>query len=429
MKTRPKRNSCGRGSLDISSYKSYNLSKIEEDPKEIDEEDHKKHSYKLTSRSIQPSDPLPPLPKAKDISTKDVDYFKNFLCRLQPFPGVYKYFISQGIKNKVLNRLKISKSGSYSSKARLESIFDNPLNYVSEDLSIETDIANIIPTALSPVSGSKTVTNESKSRETNRRVSTTLSINLSKIQIKLPVLDKNSSSLFEKFKAVAGASNHNYKDYKLNFDNYKEYLSARYPPEMIELMLKWLYHGMSVNFDGWVQDMQKFINFSNEKHSKFAFELYDYNKDRYVCINDAFRAMSFKNSLIFDDDIVKIRQGFVSKTTNDLNGVGLFSKKKKSKKKNKAFMSAEDEIKFKVLPVHPLKPEALTLDEFMKLNFYNGKPKIVFDLIKYLTGIDINDRHADTPKSQKYKKTDETSEETQINFSSRDKIQTEPKFD
>ena len=147
---------------------------------------------------------------------------------------------------------------------------------------------------------------------------------------------------------------------------------------------------MSVNFEGWVQDMQKFINLSSEKHYKFAFELYDFNKDRYVCTSDAFYAMSLPNSQIFAYDIVKIRQAFVLKVNNELFESRL-SQRKKNSKKNASFMSAEEEIKFKVPHVHQSKPEALNLENFLKIRFHYKMPQVIQDIINYLTDLDVSD--------------------------------------
>ena len=167
--------------------------------------------------------------------------------------------------------------------------------------------------------------------------------------------------------------------------------------------------------------MHKFINFSQEKHIRVAFELYDFNKDRYLCTADGFHIISIPNSTIFDEDIIKIRQAFIQKTSNDLGSARLNSRKKK-KQKNKAFMSAEDEVKYKVPSINPNKPEALTLEDFLKIQFTLNKPQIIIDMIKYLTGIDLIEFNTEVGKVVKRKNSEEIIEEMAFNTEMREKM-------
>jgi Ca2+-binding EF-hand superfamily protein/phage pi2 protein 07 len=245
--------------------------------------------------------------------------------------------------------------------------------------------------------------------------------------VKLPVLDKQNSKLFEQFRSIVGTTDMSHKDYKLNYDSFKEFLNLRYPAEMTEVMLRWLYHGLSVNFEGWVQDMQKFINFSQEKHARVAFELFDFNRDRYICTADAFHIISLNNSIIFDQDIVRIRQAFIQKTQNELNSARMSARKKKNTK-NKAFTSAEDENKFKVPSIHPSKPEALTLEDFLKVQFPLSKPQIIIDIIKYLTGFDLVEFNQESIKQIKRKRSEEIVEEMILSPELREKAANDPRI-
>jgi hypothetical protein len=67
-------------------------------------------------------------------------------------------------------------------------------------------------------------------------------------------------------------------------------------------------------------------------------------------------------------------------------------------------MSAEDEVKFRVAAIHSSKPEALTLDDFMKISFFLGKPQIIQDLIKYLTDADLAEFNLETTKDPEKEK-------------------------
>ena len=413
------RNRFSRRSMDAQDPKqSYNLSKIIEDPKEIeDEENFKKSSTKKFTPKSRSS--LPPIL----INTTDtkLQYIFDFMIKISNTPSIYHFLTQEATNRRVLIKKKTISPFLTPRKSILPSLLQTPLHSGQPESSINTSLIQ------EEISQSRPLTIEIKQVETGKRqnskesFASTPMINQKILNIKLPVLEKNSNSLFEKFKIIAGASETNLKDYKLTYDAYKEFLNARYPPEMSEIMLKWLYHGLSVNFEGWIQDMHKFINFSQEKHIRVAFELYDFNKDRYLCTADGFHIISIPNSTIFDEDIIKIRQAFIQKTSNDLGSARLNSRKKK-KQKNKAFMSAEDEVKYKVPSINPNKPEALTLEDFLKIQFTLNKPQIIIDMIKYLTGIDLIEFNTEVGKVVKRKNSEEIIEEMAFNTEMREKL-------
>lgn len=401
----------------LDSKNPHNLSKIIEDPKEIEEEEpYNKNSstLKFTPKSRSS---LPPIFTQTDKKDK---YIYDFMIKLIKHPHVYHYLTQEGKDRKIFQKKNINTPFLTPRKSKLPSLLQTPTNAAQHDTSFNTSVMQ------EDVSQSRPLTIEIKQVETNKRqnskesISATL-VNQKSLNFKMPVLEKNSNKLFEKFKIIAGGTDSNLKDYKLTYDSYKEFLNSRYPPEMSEIMLKWLYHGLSVNFDGWLQDMQKFLNSSQERLIRMAFELYDFNKDRYICTADAFHIISIPNSIIFDQDIIKIRQAFLQKTSQELNSARLNSRKKK-KQKSKAFMSAEDEVKYKVPPIHPTKPEALTLEDFLRIQFNLNKPQIIFDLVKYLIGIDLVEFNTETVKSVKRKKSEELIEEMVLNNELREKM-------
>lgn len=402
--------------------RSQNLCKIDEAPNEKEDEEplvfRKLSTHKITLGSTQ----IPTLPAiVKDVHNEQVVFFHNFFTSLRSIPVLYKYFRDQAIKSEVISQLRTEFESPRFSKSRYVSTLNSPRVKTTEEMTLELNLIQeeVLPQLTKAPS-------EMKPREPSRRLSSKDSlisnaIGPSKPQIKLPVLDKNSSSLFEKFKQVAGAIDSTHKDYKLNWDSYKEYLALRYPPEMVELMLKWLYHGMSVSFEGWVIDVQKFINFPCEKHFKLAFELYDFNKDHYLCNTDVFHVMSLQNSLIFDNDIIRIRKAFEFKSTNEHNEP-VSPKRKQIRKNNEAFMTPEEEIKFKVPAVHLTKSEALTLDDFNKIQFLYERPQIIIDLVRYLTDLDIGELNTEIVKVQKRKKSEEIVEEMIFNNEFRERL-------
>ncbi|OMJ68021.1 hypothetical protein SteCoe_34653 [Stentor coeruleus] len=428
MSNRIKRNSRKSESLDATILrKSYNLCKIEEDPKEIDEEESAFLQKSPTRATPRNHSSLPPI--TNDSKEDRLEYMHIFLSKLKSKPCIYQLFTKEAVKKGIIAKLRTNFLSLQPIKAHYISALVSPANAVLSEIGLET---SLIQEELITSSNSKTLTVDAKSRDTIRRHSVKdLTINTpvssTKTQNKISALDKSNPGLFERFKIIAGGTDSNHKDYKLTYDNYKEYLLLRYTNEMAELMLKWLYHGLSMNFDGWVTDMIKFINTGSEKHCRLAFELYDINKDKYICTNDAFHIMAIENSTIFDQDLIKIRQAFTLKVNNELVQSRL-STRKKGNKKNKAFLSAEDEIKFKVPPINPLKPEALTLDDFIRIQFYMGKPQIIQDLIKNLTDFDIYETNTDNSKQFKRKKSEEIIEEIIYSFEAREKLQSDPRY-
>lgn len=413
------KNRYSRRSMDVLDSKhSYNLSKIIEDPKEIeDEENYKKSSaIKFTPKSRSS---LPPI-LTNSVDTK-LQYIVDFMIKISKTPSIYHFLTQEASNRRILVKKKTISPFLTPRKSKLPSLLQTPMHSGHPESSINTSLIQ------EELVQSRPLTIEIKQIETSKRqnskesIASTPMINQKILNIKLPVLEKTSNKLFEKFKIIAGGSETNLKDYKLTYDTYKEFLNARYPQEMSEIMLRWLYHGLSVNFEGWIQDMHKFINFSQEKHARVAFELYDFNKDRYLCTADAFRIISIPNSTIFDQDIIKIRQAFIQKTSNELNSARLNSRKKK-KPKNKAFMSAEDEVKYKVPSINPNKPEALTLEDFLKIQFNLNKPQIIIDMIKYLTGIDLIEFNMEVGKVVKRKNSEEIIEEMVLSTELRDKM-------
>ena len=226
-------------SIDSSISKTYNLSKIEEDPKEIEEDQvpYKKPLIQMTPKSKH-STSLPPI--IKDLENEHFSYTFDFFSSLKSHPTIYKFLTEEAIKSRILKKLKLFAS-PYSIKSKQDSVLKTHRLNIPEELTFDTNfIEEVITTPQA-----KLIHSESKSRETSRKLSSKDSLNATGLSlkniIKLPTLDKNSNNLFEKFKTVTGSAENNHKDYKLTWDSYKEYLNLRYPAEMTDIMLKFLY--------------------------------------------------------------------------------------------------------------------------------------------------------------------------------------------
>ena len=91
-------------------------------------------------------------------------------------------------------------------------------------------------------------------------------------------------------------------------------------------------------------------------------------------------------------------------------------------------MSAEEEIKFKVPHVHQSKPEALNLENFLKIRFHYKMPQVIQDIINYLTDLDVSDWNIESIGQAKRKKSEDIIEEMVMSFDLREKLQTDPKL-
>ena len=356
------------------------LSKILEDPQEM-YEDHspitmssRKHKSIIRSKLILPS-------LYEDKSLLDIDFFQEWLANLSYHRPVYTYLTSQAFSNKILSRVH---SNSRSTLSQSE----YPPHFPSEYISQSNLLDPAMPTE-SVGTPSKSINLEQKLVSSLQRNSVIL--NNSQVNHRLSAvtrslnLDKNNPAVIDKFREIMGNGNN------ITKENFKEHLMRRYPSEIIEILLKWVYHGLSANFEGWVADMQKLLNLPDEKYFKLAFEIYDFNRDKFICSNDAFHAVTLEENKFFTDDLIRIRNQFLIQNPDDKkndirSGAPETPKAKKFKPKHLL-----EEKRHKKPTVLLGKPEALNFESFCKIKFKQGKPQIIYDIISYLTSMDIYD--------------------------------------
>ena len=206
--------------------------------------------------------------------------------------------------------------------------------------------------------------------------------------IKPPALDKNDPELKDKFASIC--KNNCSKYPKLEVENYREYLVSRYPEFLVETMMKHL-DLKNTTFEDFCNEIDKLINSTKDKQLCVVFDIFDTNKDKYICFEDIFNLITARKSNIYDSDLIKI------KDTMELKKKGMIPTiKQPNKNKQRSpvpSVSAEiqqKEEQAKKLPhYNPNKPEAITIDDFKKVPF-GHKPQFLRDWLLYLCNYDIN---------------------------------------
>lgn len=326
------------------------LAKIQEDPEELDEEAFKK--IPSTEKNSKNSLILPSFSLEKTIS--QVSYFKEWLWTLKLHPLIYSNFVNRATTQQILSI--IPKNPSHLS-LRSNMYIKLPSSSLSKPSLLKKSSKSLTKRLKQPFDWL-----EKNSPKTKISISNVPS-RLSRLSIlpKLLIIDKKTPGLLEKFKEIAGSE-------ELTKENFKKFLALRYPNEFLESVLKFTFHGPA-NFDGWVLGLQRFVSLPDDKHKKIAFSIYDLNKDKVICYNDTFRALTMENCSFFEKDLVEIQ-----------NQLMLKSRKQEENQKT---------IKSKKIYSETLKIEGLSFEEFSQIKFSNGKPQIIIDIISYITGFDL----------------------------------------
>ncbi|OMJ96279.1 hypothetical protein SteCoe_3 [Stentor coeruleus] len=355
-------------SFDIKLSDKRILSKILEDPDEMFE-DEARHNKSLTCKKKQHLQ-LTEIPSS---SYPNFSFFYSFLNTLSLYPQVFTYFAAQAkiIKIIIPHSPRLVKISSHST-------------HFNDSISSKTILQeySATPEPASHRPSIKVTSYDEKKIPNSQRFSTML--NSGQIgQIKsypgsrIVNFDKNLTELQRKFNEITINS------VNVSRDNLKEFLNKRYPEEVTESLVKWVFHGVSFNYEAWLADLQKFFSLPDEKHIKLAFDLYDFNKDKFICNRDTFYAIGLDKDRIFSQDLVKIRSQFLVKI-NEPEIIKSRGTKVTTLNKLKSISETHK-------PRYPItlsgQPEALNIEDFCKIKFELGKPHIILDFAEYITGI------------------------------------------
>lgn len=367
-----------------------------EDPQEALED--------FNATSIFASKPSPKVSLLPSLyNDQNLDFFHDWLTQLLAYPSIYTFLVSEACSFKVLYTLhKRSQSSTATLSPKLNSISISKRSLL-ENPSPD-DFSSNKP-SLKPINLEQKLNNPSRNS-----VISNAGQPHSRLSISKPTLfDKNSPEAAEKFKEIIGSG------VNIAKENLKDYLSKRYPVEILDIILKWVHHGISVNYETWILDMQKFVALPDEKHLKMAFEIYDFNKDKLICSNDAFHAITCKENNFFSQDLVKIRGRFLQQGSE-----GLLVVQTPGKAKN---------LSLKKQLVNAGRLEMLNFESFCKIKFAFGKPFIVFDIVNYLIGLDLSEGKLARPHTNKRKDSAKIVKEMMYNPETRELLSTDKRFD
>ena len=387
-------------SVDVKFNYSYRLAKINEENSECSGDEDISHRKK--GKIL--------LPKLNEHPLENLNFYETWMYKLSKNPQVFKYFVRKAIAVRVLRNLRSESFDGFSSD------FSRNLSNLS-NLSGLTRINSERYESLENLndSGRNSVNKETKNHipRVSVIVNSAITSLIKGISLhKLLSADKSTQSYIDRFKDITGTSNN------LTRENLREYLNKRYAAETSESIIKWIYPGMSSNIENWILNMQKFVTLPDEKHLKFAFDLYDINKDHFICNSDAFNSILLDRSRNFTQDIIAITNKLEEKLKNDSK---LVQTPQKTLTPVQQLRLIHEEKKLRLLPIY--KPDALNFDEFVTIRFSHSKPKVLIDVVEYVSGIEILETQTKVKTQRNRKNSEEIVREISESYKVRDEIQ------
>lgn len=373
------------------------LARIAEDPMEALEDEYK--DYKKIGKKLV-------LPKIKH-SLTTLNFYETWLYTLSKSAKIYKYFSHKAFKTQILTR---NKSGSMSPDSSWSVINRNHSKFSMG----KTESQNTLPSI-----------NTNKVRENRsvlHRSPVYINSNFSSILknsgfCRLLNADKGNSEYFDRFKEITGTSGN------LTRENLRDFLNLRYFEDVTESLIKWVYSGISANSENWIKDIQKFVILPDEKHLKMAFDFYDHNKDKFICNSDAFKAISVDKNRCFTQDIIKISQKLEEKLKIGSKPTVINTKVSAIHRLRAMY----EEKKNKIPSQYIAKPNCLNFEEFCSIQFLNNKPKIVIDLIEYISGIPTTEPEP-LPVQTSRRNSEEIVKNLSENYAFKEQLQSDPDY-
>ncbi|OMJ82637.1 hypothetical protein SteCoe_16618 [Stentor coeruleus] len=328
--------------------------------------------------------------------------FQKFFTVLQKHLNIYNAFIEKAIENKILKSIELKASDYYykyihftknpnqlsrttpfldSRKSKRDSSVSSNQseNFNVYDKNAKVRLFSILQKNTPIVSMKK----DKKKRPNSKKRKAMSS--------KRVVLNKKKQKLVGIFQSMCGMPNSTLKSCRLTNYLFKCYLQKKFPVEMAEAMSKH-FDFKSANFEDFCLEMDRFILSSEERHFALCFDAFDFNKDKYICFQDTYTAIELRKDNIYDSDLIMIQEMFGMKVS------GKIPQKKAEPRKGRRMsvmslsseLSAyEEEMKEKKIPyVHPDKPEALTFDDFQRIEF-KTKPQLLCNFFKHICNFDI----------------------------------------
>lgn len=334
-----------------------------------------------------------PLETSTEIQSKKPSKFLvEFLSKLLEHEKVFNFFLYEARKQGVLTKKKsilnsrclpkIPEFGIYSSQ-RNSSFINLSLESPAQSISKSSRIISRYVSPFTARSHSKSPQDDAsvgRSMITQRKLTSRVTRLRSLSKPKKAVLSSNNKELKELFNSISVSTKN-----RITQEEFKNYLLLRYPGPIVESMIKHFDFRIT-SFEEYIQEMLKFLNAGEDKHLAFSFEIYDFNKDKFICYKDAFRALELRTANFVDEDLVIIKEMLLLKKEGKLNARKLRRKSTFSLIKERIAKKRQDDLQLKDIeilnPIDDQKPVKVDFKEFKIIKF-NGRPQIVKDFLKY----------------------------------------------
>ena len=335
-----------------------------------------------------------------------VAQYQKFLVKLQKHLEIYNNFINNAVFSKILN-IKECKASEYyyryihfSNNKKLSNI---PKDSFVEDSESSSQVIssqssrfdayniqkNLAKQKFMNFASPQRMNSSKKEKSTRPRSKRRKNI----IQKKM-ILNRTKPKLINLFQNMCGTPSTALKSCRITNYLFKAHLQKKFPIEMVEAICKY-FDFKSANFDDYCAEMDRFILGGDEKHLSLCFDAFDLNKDKYICYKDTYSAIEIRKDNIYDSDLIKIEVMFEMKKRGKI----IQKKNEPHKGRRMSVMSLSSEVsgfdeestdgKEKKVPyIHPDKPEAITLDDFKRIEF-KAKPQLLRTFFLYTCNFDI----------------------------------------
>lgn len=122
-------------------------------------------------------------------------------------------------------------------------------------------------------------------------------------------IDPQSSKLKEIFRRITKKPKFD-KNAHINAKLLKKYLCERYAEPIVEAMLNHIRIEFSGDFEDFTNMMNRIIFASDEVHLLVFMDIFDINKDKYICASDVFNIIQLDTTQSCTSDIALVSEQF-----------------------------------------------------------------------------------------------------------------------
>lgn len=370
---------------EVNEWSSSDASSIKPGPRKW--QYMKKHKRIITESPTLSDDPT-------------IAIFQKFLIKLQKNWSIYDYFLDTAINSRVLTAfvcrpstyyykyIHYSNNDKFNKKPRGQSYDEYGLdtaNYTYESFEDNFVYSNQTRGRIQEISNS--LRHETESSEA--LTATKPKRKTMKLKSKKTVLNRQNGKISKIFQEMCGGQNILLKSCRLTNFLFKQFIQKKFK-DMTENIAKY-FDFKSANFEDYLTELDRLLLSREEKLLALCFDAFDFNKDKYICYQDTYMAIEARTEDLYDSDLVKMQSYMEMKK----KGVYPLRRTMSKKGRRQSVMSKASDFsvfeskKKDIPPVHPTKPEALTFEDFCRIDF-KGKPQLICSLFKHLCCYDVN---------------------------------------